>query len=115
MGETDYTFYCVDSPSYDVACEVQFPASFNPGDTTDFFLMEQYRWPETLWSEAIPMTLPDQYVTSLLYYMVKARVEEAAYGVDLYNDPKFQTLLRSFQTKQANASKTETYVRKVRF
>lgn len=115
--EIDYTFECSESLSATsgLGCTVRFPAEFNPGATTDVFLMEAYSWPSQITSEQSLMALPDQWITTLLYYAVKRRVEESAYGVDIYNDPKFQQLLRSFMTKQANTPKAVKPVRPSRF
>ena len=64
------------------------------------FYMDAYTWPVQPTADSVMMDLPDQWLTSLLYYAVKKRVEESAYGVDIYNSPEFKALLGQFQVKQ---------------
>ena len=113
--EQDYTFDCTEATSPTGTCTVRFPVEMDPLDTTDTYLLEAYTWPAQLTSESVEMTLPDHWVTSLLYYAIKAKIEESAYGVDIYNDPKLTKLLSSLLTRQANAPKATQPRRQPRF
>lgn len=113
--ELDYTFECVESNAPGETCTVRFPDEFNPGDTTSTFLLEAYTWPTQPTSEESPMSMPDHWITTLLYYAIKKRVEESQYGVDIYNAPQFQDLMGYYLTKTANAPQAVIPKRPMRF
>lgn len=114
--ELDIDFECDEarSPS-DTGCTIYLPEDVDPGTTTDVYRLESYRWPTFPSTEAISMELPDPWITSLLSYAIKMKIEESAYGVDIYNDPKFQKLLAQFIGHQARAKAQSTIRRKPRF
>lgn len=114
--ENSLTFECVDANSPDDAgCTVYFSPDVDPGNTTTTYRMETYRWPVQPVTESTLMEMPDPWISSLLFYAVKRKVEEAAYGVDIYNDPKFMAMLVSFTGQQARRSSQENIIRKPRF
>lgn len=100
--EVDVSFDFQPSPSPGTSCVLHFPADQDLGNSDDRYLLEAYTWPVQLTSEQIVLTLPEQYCTTLLYYAVKKRVEESAYGVDIYNDPLFLRYFQQFTTENAN-------------
>lgn len=113
--EMDYTFEYEEALSPTGTGTLYFPEEFNPGNTSTTFLLEAYKWPTTLVTENDPMSLPDHWITSLLYYAIKKRVEESSYGVDIYNSPQFKELLKSYLTRGANAPKAVSTPRPQRF
>lgn len=92
-----------------------FPTDQDLGTTTTNYILEAYAWPTQVTSEAVPLSLPDPFLTSMFYHLVKGKVEEAAYGQDIYNDPKFLRELNQFTTIDANIPKMVKPTRSVRF
>lgn len=88
----DIAFRCVEafSPTEPVF-KVIFDEQFDPNGET--FLMEVYDFPMQVTADSVEVPLPEQWITTLLYYAVKRRVEESAYGVDIYSAPEVQRLL----------------------
>lgn len=115
VQETDLSFSCKEANDASDTCVIYLPPSMDPGDTTDVFLLEQYSWPVPLTSESIEMSLPAHWITTLLYYAVKKRVEESQYGVDIYNSPEFKALMQGFQSHSLNSPTQVQQTRQVRF
>ena len=114
-NETDFTFSCPEALSPTSGTTLRFPEEFNPGNTTNVYQLEQYEWPVQPVSESVELALPDHWVTTLLYYAVKKRLEESQYGVDIYNTPQFKEMLQKYMAKQAGAASTVQNIRKARF
>jgi hypothetical protein len=110
-SERDLTFDFQGSLEEGGNSTLYFPTDQNLETTTDRYRMVAYRWPAQLVSEEIPLSIPEPYTTTLLYYAVKKRVEESVFGVDLYNDQQVQKFLGALQADSANTpqqSQTET-------
>jgi len=103
--ETEIVFDLKQSNNPDEDCTLYFPTDQDLGTTTTKYRIVAWDWPTQLESEAVNLSLPDQYATTLLYYAVKKRIEESAFGVDIYNDPVFRNYLQALYTETANQPK----------
>lgn len=92
-----------------------FPADQDLGTTTTTYRLTQYTWPNQLTSENVPLSLPEPFLTGFFTYLIKKKVEEAAYGADIYNDPKFRQGLAGFLATDARRPRKVPPQRKVRF
>ena len=83
-------------------CQIIFPSQFDPGTTTDVFLIEQYLWPTQLTAESISLSVPEPIATGYLMYKVMKKLEERGYGASVYNAREEEETLRSEWLRIAN-------------
>lgn len=96
--------------------KIIFPSQNNPNTTTETFLLEQYEWPTQLTSEIIPLSIPDKYKTTLLYYKVLRLLEEEGYGNSIYNEQKeseYESKWLKFANRSAKSTSSRTLPRDV--
>lgn len=84
---------------------VIWPSDRNPGDSTTTYKLEQYTWPEQLSSENIAMTIPDQFLMTLVKSRVMLELVESQYGNDVYwsADRKYKSQLKDFLRWASNS------------
>jgi len=116
FAEYNIPFECQESLSQgtDLAT-LYFAEDIDLGTYTDKYRLVVQTWPTALTSESSNLSMPDQWVSSLLYYSVKKKLEESAYGVDIYNDPQFTSMLNKFIGRNARKSSQATITRMPRF
>lgn len=113
--QRDLDFEQHESLRYGDPVILYFPPDQDLGDTTTTYRMQAYAWPPQVTSESVPLSLPEPFLTGMFYHLIKGKVEEAAYGQDIYNDPKFLRELGQFTVGDANSRRMVTPQRKVRF
>lgn len=70
----------IDSTEPGVFAKIIFNENMNPGDTTNFFQMKQYVWPEQLETEDNVLTIPLPYRSKVLLSGVMTRLVRENYG-----------------------------------
>lgn len=70
----------IDSTEPGVPARIIFNENMNPNDTTTFYQMKQYTWPEQLETEQNLLTIPLPYRSKVLYSGVMVRIVREEYG-----------------------------------
>ena len=112
----ELTFECKESNDPEEnTCTVFFDYPFDPGTTTQKYYMEVYDWPLQITADSQIVPLPEAWITTLLYYVVKKRIEESAYGVDIYSTPEVVRMTNQLRAQQVNRPRATTNKIQMRF
>lgn len=78
-------------------CLVKWEKTNNPGTSTDEWFAETYLWPAQITSDSVPITIPEQYQTTVLLENILAKIERREYGRADYPDAQYKADLQTFR------------------
>ena len=85
-------------------CEITFWRENDPGNTTDVFIAQAYRWPAQVTTESIALTIPDWGQRNVLRFGMLADEEYRENGDDTRAATRYENALKEFQRKIADGS-----------
>lgn len=88
-------------------CIIKLWRENNPGTTTNIYLAECYRWPTQVTSEAVALTIPEQFQRDLLKYAVLRELEYTEYGSNDHPQEAYERELKKFDHWANRGAKTE--------
>jgi hypothetical protein len=80
-------------------CTIKWPAMYNPGTTTIAWRAVAYTWPTQITSEAIALSVPEDFQHSLLFLHVLKHIERREFGRNDDAEIMYQRALSRFRLK----------------
>lgn len=88
-------------------CTIKLWRENNPGTQTIIYLAEAYKWPTQVTSEAIALSIPEQFQRGLLKYAVLRELEQTEYGKAGENEDLYQQELKRFDNWASRGAKID--------
>ena len=87
-------------------CVVKIWEGNNPGTTTITWRAIAYKWPDQLTSESIDLSIPEDFIDTLLYHAVMKRIRRREYTTEGENFKTYQHYVKEFRERY-NKSPTQ--------
>jgi len=71
----------------------------DPGISSDSYICDAFKWPTQVLTESVPLTIPSEFQTNLLFYAIIRGLEYSEYGKNDHSEKLYKEYLYKFLSK----------------